>query len=234
LIGFGDAEALEALVEDVRENLFHRVLPELIVPGEWNGVQLGILSLATKALHQKASLQIQHPKVSLALGHLVVAHLVEKPAARTVLELEEFVVLGASVNQTDHNHPWMNLESVPVRGLEGILAVLAAPLVERRTLLARPVILKDLGARGLLEELLLFGSEGGSTLVVRDRLEHPTDVASVLGLDLARLFHDLLGVCIPVDKIIFLFPIGRPMVLHIFLERFGSVALPELFSSLAG
>jgi len=127
----------------------------------------------------------------------------------------------------------VDLESVPVRGLEGILASLAAPLIERRTLLARPVILEDLGTSGLIEELLLLGSEGGSTLVVRDRLEHPADVASVLGLDLARLFHDLLGVGIPVDKIVFLFPIRRPVISHIFLERIGSVALPKLFSCLA-
>jgi len=127
----------------------------------------------------------------------------------------------------------VDLESVPVRGLEGILASLAAPLIERRTLLARPMILEDLGARGLIEELLLLGGEGGSTFVVRDRLEHPTDVAGVLGFDLARLLHDLLGVGIPVDKVVFLFPIRRPVIFHILLERIGSVALPKLFGCLA-
>jgi len=95
------------------------------------------------------------------------------------------------------------------------------------------MILEDLGARGFLEELLLLGGEGGSTLVVRDRLENPTDVAGVLGLDLARLLHDLLGVGVPVDKVVFLFPIRCPVIFHIFLERIGSVALPKLFSCLA-
>ena len=108
MTGFGDAEALEARVEDVGQHPLDRVLPELVVSGEGQGVQFGFLSLAAKALDQVASLNAEHPEVSLALGHLVAADLVEEPSTGAVLELEEFVVLGAPVNQTDYDHLLVN------------------------------------------------------------------------------------------------------------------------------
>ena len=108
MTGFGDAEALEARIEDVGQHPLDRVLPELIVPGEWNGVQLWLPTLLAQTFHQKASLDAEHPQVSLALGHLVAADLVEEPSTGAVLELEEFVVLGAPVNQTDYDHLLVN------------------------------------------------------------------------------------------------------------------------------